>query len=67
MTEWISVKKELPKEPGEYLCHCIFLNRGGMVVRRVLGINFSVHNKEWEVKDMFVTHWQDLPELPEVF
>ena len=67
MSKWISVKKQLPTESGKYLCHCIFLNRGGMVVRRVLDINFSVYNKEWEVKDMFVTRWQDLPELPEVF
>lgn len=67
MSEWISVKKELPKESGKYLCHVIFSSRHGAFIRRVMDLNFFVYNQTWEVEDMIVTHWQDLPDLPEVF
>ena len=67
MSEWKSVKKELSKESGKYLCHVIFPGVYGEFRSRVMDLNFSAYNKAWEVEGMIVTHWQDLPELPEVF
>lgn len=67
MSEWISVKKELPLKSGKYLCHVIIpVVRGGFR-SRVLDISFDLHSKSWVCEDVIVTHWQDLPELPEVF
>lgn len=67
MSEWISVKKELPLKHGKYLCHVIVpVVRGGFR-SRVLDIGFDLHSKSWACEDMIVTHWQDLPDLPEVF
>ena len=67
MSEWISVKKELPTESGKYLCHVIFPGVHGEFRPRVMDLNFSAYIKVWEVEGMIVTRWQDLPELPEVF
>ena len=67
MSEWISTKKELPKDSGKYLCHVIFPGVHGEFKRRAMDLYFSSYAKMWEVEDMIVTHWQDLPELPKVF
>lgn len=67
MSEWISVKKELPLKSGKYLCHVIIPVVHGGFRSRVLDIGFDLHSKSWECEDIIVTHWQDLPELPEVF
>lgn len=64
---WISVKKELPKESGKYLCHAIIPVVYGGFRSMVLVTDFCSHSKFWACEDMIVTHWQDLPELPEVF
>lgn len=67
MSEWISVEKEPPKESGKYLCHVILPSAHGEFRRRVMDLYFSSYTKMWEVEGMIITHWQDLPVLPEVF
>jgi hypothetical protein len=57
MSEWISIKDKLPDKDGRYL-----------VVENWVSDSFwigvcSLRNGKWDTTH--ITHWQELPELPE--
>lgn len=63
--EWISVNERLPNWLEDVLCRVMEVERGGSytVRYRVLHIT-EPKGRDWDCRDMIVTHWMPLPEPP---
>lgn len=69
--EWISVKDRLPESEGLYLAYVTnhpFLGppQGVKVVYYGFGIDEDLTEMEWsmQMKEISLTHWMPLPEMP---
>ena len=58
--EWISVEEKLPEKDGSYLVHSGKSNT-------VYAAHFGKRDGRWsgKSKNLFITHWMPMPELPE--
>lgn len=68
MAEWISVKDKLPDESKAYICACLY-PRQGIGLKKCALLNWMSYQRSWdlpeEYKYLIVTHWMELPDLPE--
>jgi hypothetical protein len=64
LSQWVSVKDDLPKDEGEYLVYVKWLNPlGEWVLEQML---WDFENGKWgEDEDVIITHWMPLPAPPE--
>lgn len=66
MSEWISVKDEMPSKNDDYLCCVIVPNlSGGYRIEQTV-IHYSKVLRFNCIEPKIVTHWMPLPQLPEV-
>jgi Protein of unknown function (DUF551) len=63
MTEWISVKEQLPKKRGQYLCWQPDINQDDemTIPAKAVVLTYTGHN--WR-SSFAVTHWIEIPEEP---
>lgn len=66
MNEWISVKDDMPKKNGDYLCCAIVPNLAGGYRPEQTVIHYSKVMGFECLEPKIVTHWMPLPQLPEV-
>ena len=71
MSEWISVKDEMPKEGVKVLAYCACsLGKNPLLDDWFMKVDYiSKYSKDWEIGAYYgyeITHWLPLPEPPEV-
>ena len=68
MDNWISVNDRLPEEEGKYLVFIVDELSSFIDIRHFYKINKKFGIVSWYVEELGrkVTHWQPLPELPEL-
>lgn len=63
--DWISVKDRLPDWFEDVLCRVMEVEKGGTYAIRYKVLHITeARGKEWNCRDMIVTHWQPLPQPP---
>ena len=65
--KWISVEERLPEFDGRVLCWRKGVHHRGVEYMDILYFNLDLRrfdNYGWIDKDIVVTHWMPLPELP---
>lgn len=64
--EWRKRDKNLPRCDGRYLCRCIIPETTGGYSTDIRTLWFSEYPSQYfSIDGMIVTHWAELPNMPE--
>ena len=63
--EWINADKKMPKKSGWYLC-CVLESTVGGIKKKAIIAHYERSFGLWNCDGLTVTHWMDVPQLPEV-